>query len=507
MNLSFMKDISNQLIAVWRDMKLSHKVGTAAVLSVLIGMFMFLVINASSSSWVPLYPSERLLVSDSADIKEHLDALQMAYKIQGETQIMVPETAVRRIRMELASVGLPKMHSNKGFELFDSNTWIKGEKELQVLEMRALKGQLESDIAEYENVSSATVILDIAPPRPFGSSVYKTKASVILNLKPGARLDTSQLRAITYHIAGAVRGLTPNMVAISDTTGKLYQAMDPDGTVDTLRSAEIAVEERLKSKIDGMLAAVIGADNFYSTVQVTMSRNQMTEEQKIVGGAAQGINLGQAALMSVTGSPAVTGGKDQASLTKPSSHEETPGQAAVPVHHLKVQSQPGKIESISIGVMIDKTITVDPNADLPPEELVLGRRDASKLREEVENQLEEILEGYEVKTTPAVDFVEFNKTRYPEKVKEESATSTLITRKTLGTVFSIVLAVLAMSWTAGRLSRKKIALPPKLKEEEDTADAGEEPNFVEVEAYLEAVKARFQSDPDAVVKSIRDWLA
>src|ERR1700722_4001480 len=42
----------------------------------------------------------------------------------------------------------------KGFELFDSGTWIKGEKELQMLEMRALKGQLEIEIEKFENIKN-----------------------------------------------------------------------------------------------------------------------------------------------------------------------------------------------------------------------------------------------------------------------------------------------------------------------------------------------------------------
>jgi len=530
MNLNFIKDAGNQLLAIWRDIKTYQKFTVVMVLMVLVGMLSFLVMNAASSRYTPLYPSERLLISDAAEVKAHLDSSRVPYKIQGDTTIMVPEDQVHTLRMDLASVGLPKMHSSKGFELFDSNTWIKGEKELQVLEMRALKGQLETDIGEFENIREASVILDIAPPRPFGGSMYKTKASVILNLMPGARLNTSQLRSITFHVAGAVRGLTPNMVAISDTSGKLYQAIDPDGTVDMLRSAEVAVEERLKAKVDGMLAMVVGHDSFYSTVQVSMSREKMSQEQKIYSGTVDGTNLGDAVMMSVTesgmsmtekehtaqGTPgtnneaiagAILGGAEV--LNRDENRNQMYRQMAVPVSHLKVNSTPGKIESISIGVMIDKTITVDAGADLPPEEIVDGRRNTEQLREEVQKQLGKILEGYAVRAIPAVDFVEFDKTRFSKKVKEESWSSMMATVTSVGTVFFVVLTVLGMFWTFNRFWRRHMMLPPTLEkeeEEEETLEFAAEPSLVEVEAMVESVKMRFQNDPGAVVQTIRDWL-
>lgn len=530
MNFDFLKDIGKQLITIWRDIKIYQKFTVVMVLVVLVGMLAFLIVNAASARYTPLFPSDRLVITDAAEIKSYLDSARIPYKLQGDTLIMVPEEQASRVRMDLAAMGLPKLHSGKGFELFDSNTWIKGEKELQILEMRALKGQLERDISEYENVKGASVILDIAPPRPFGGALYKTKASVILSLMPGAQMSTSQLRAITFHVAGAVRGLTPNMVAISDTTGKLYQAIDPDGTVDMLRSAEIAVEERLKAKVDGMLAMVVGIDNFYSTVQVVMSRERMSQERRVYSGEIQGVNLGEPVVMSVTesglkmiekerqekGTPgtnseavagAVAGGNDL--LNRDESRSQQSKQMAVPVDHLKINSQPGKIESISISVLIDKTIAVDAASDLPAAEVKEGHRSTEQLKAEIQNQLAKVLEGYNVKTAPAVDFVEFDKTRFNEKAKEETWSSMMATITSVGTVMFVVVTVLGMFWTFNRFWKRHMLLPPSLdkeEEEEETAEFSGEPSLVEVEAMVESIKMRFQNDPGAVVQTIRDLL-
>lgn len=156
----------------------------------------------------------------------------------------VKEVSVE-IREELSS-------SQKGFELFDTNTWIKGEKELQVLEMRALKGQLEKDLATFDPIKSASVILDMAPPKSFAGHSYKTKASVILTLKPQSHLSTSIVTAITNHLAGAVHGLEPDRIAISDTTGRLYKMLGSDEG-ERIRYESSALESYIEEKVRALL--------------------------------------------------------------------------------------------------------------------------------------------------------------------------------------------------------------------------------------------------------------
>ena len=413
MNLEFFKDIGKQLARIWREIKTYQKFTVILVGVLLVVMLAFLMFHAASTKYASLYPAQRFSMSDAAEIKEYLDGARVPYKLRGDTLILVPENEVHRVRMDLAAVGLPKLHSGKGFELFDTNTWIKGEKELQILEMRALKGELERDIAQYDNIRSAIVTLDIATPRPFGGTMYKTKSSVILTLMPGARLSNSQLRSITYHVAGSVRGLQPNMVAISDSSGKLYQGLDPNGDFDILRSAEIALEERLKSKIDGMLAMVVGHENYYSTVQVSMSRQKMSEERRIFQGTIGGVDLGEPVIMSVTESGLQLSERERAETGTPGSNTEAVAgavagssadllnrdetrnqmyrQMAVPVDHVKINSKPGKINTISIGVLIDKTITLENDADLPEEEINEGKRNSELIKVEITSQLKRFL--------------------------------------------------------------------------------------------------------------------
>ena len=105
------------------------------------------------------------------------------------------------------------------------------------------------------------MILDLAPPRSFSSTPSLTKASVILTLPQDAKLTNSQLHAVIYHLCGAVRGLEPNMIAVSDTRGSLYCFIDPSEKKEILFEAK--KEEEIELKIRDLLVKVFGKEHFH----------------------------------------------------------------------------------------------------------------------------------------------------------------------------------------------------------------------------------------------------
>lgn len=267
-----MRELIQQCLMLWHDLKVIQKWTVVGIL-LFVGCALMALFVRSSSHYVPLYPASYLQTIDLSDMRRYLESASIPYKENGKKEFLVPEEDAEQIRMELLTGGMPKQEAGKGFELFDTNTWIKGDKELQVLEMRAIKGQLERDLAGFEQIKNASVILDLAPPRLLGGSQYKTKASVILTLMPHAHLSLSQLRAITYHLAGAVRGLEPSRIAISDTQGRLYQTIHENGekedSVDTL----LIFEGNLKEKIDQMLSKLVGEEGYFSSVQAVLGQD------------------------------------------------------------------------------------------------------------------------------------------------------------------------------------------------------------------------------------------
>jgi len=265
-----MKEIFKQISAIWRGMKPLQK-GSLVGILLFVAAMLGLVVMQSATSMEALYPTKHLSPSACVEIRSYLEETGVPFKENKEEGFLVPKKDAFRLRTELTTIGIPKHDSGKGFELFDANTWMKGEKELQVLEMRALKGQLEKDIAQFENIKSAHVLLDLPPTHSLGGHSQQTKASVILSLKPGVLLAPSELRAISYHLAGAVRGLEAHMIAISDTRGKLYQTIHTEGNEEFIQeSAQILFEEKIEEKIRALLTKIAGENHFYLSLQVAL---------------------------------------------------------------------------------------------------------------------------------------------------------------------------------------------------------------------------------------------
>jgi flagellar biosynthesis/type III secretory pathway M-ring protein FliF/YscJ len=266
-----MKEIFRQLVTIWRAMKPIQRGAFAAIFFSIVCLLGFLLIHSSGNTYTPLYSGKSLTSHETSEIRNLLEQLSIHFKEDQKKGILVLSDQLEEVRLHLSNAGIPKQSQGKGFELFDTNTWIKGEKELQVLEMRALKGQLEKDLSAFENIKSASVILDIPPQRSFTAPKYQTKASVILTLMPKARLSPSQLRAIINHLTGAVRGLEADMVAISDTTGKLYKARGPSGEEAFFNTGAL-FEEHLEDKISALLERLVGEENFITSVQAILDK-------------------------------------------------------------------------------------------------------------------------------------------------------------------------------------------------------------------------------------------
>lgn len=263
-----LKEILKQLVAIWHELKPFQKGVFCAIAACMVLAMGWLFLKSSSSSFVLLFPGKNLSQIELQEACAYLEHFSIPFQTDKQRKIHVAAEQVDRIRMELAASGIPKQNQGKGFELFDTNTWIKGEKELQVLEMRALKGQLEKDLTGFEHIKSASVILDIPPQRAFSGGIkLQTKASVILTLMHGARLPLSELQAITNHLAGAVRGLEPHMIAISDTSGKLYKALDPNKEEDLFHNPQNIIEDQLEGKISDLLRKIVGEDRYHLSIQ------------------------------------------------------------------------------------------------------------------------------------------------------------------------------------------------------------------------------------------------
>src|SRR5689334_21776287 len=186
--------------------------------------------------------------------------------------VLVPSGKVAEVRLQLASAGIPKS-GRIGFELFDKTNFGTSDFAEQVNYHRALEGELERSVMSLADVEQARVHITFPKDSVFLESKQPAKASVLVKLRPGAKLSPLNVAAICQLTASAVEGLGPEAVSVVDMHGNLLnrprRAASPD-EAESEAGLEYRqrIERDLLAKINTTLEPLLGADKFRAAVFV-----------------------------------------------------------------------------------------------------------------------------------------------------------------------------------------------------------------------------------------------
>lgn len=214
-----MKQILEQMKQIWTGGSPTQR--ALGVLSLLV-----LVVGIGGGVWYASRPDFTLLFggldpADAASIVDEVKKAGVAAEVRGGgTAVYVPRDRVDEMRMIAASAGLPKS-SGSGWELFDKSSFGVSDFVQNLNFLRALQTELARAIEQFEAVDTATVQITRGKPSAFVSQDKSAKASVILATRSGRVLSGENVRAITNLVAGAVEGLDPANVSVTDTKGRL----------------------------------------------------------------------------------------------------------------------------------------------------------------------------------------------------------------------------------------------------------------------------------------------
>src|SRR5579883_3411967 len=212
---------------------------------------------------------------DAAAIVAKLKDSKTPYQLADQGTIKVPPAQVQEVRLQMAAQGLPQKGSTVGMELFNQPHLGVTEFAEKVNYQRALEGELSRTIGRLDAVDSARVHLVVPQPALFTSQQKEATASVVLQLKPGRRLDPSQIQGISSLVASSVEGLKPANVTIMDSAGATLS--DGRGGADGARQmgsradVQRSLEDRLEGDIRAMITGVVGPDR--SLVRVSADLN------------------------------------------------------------------------------------------------------------------------------------------------------------------------------------------------------------------------------------------
>ncbi len=232
----------------------------------------------------PLYSG--LAPEDASAIVQKLHEGGVDYKITNNgTELLAPEDKVPELRLEMAGLGLPKT-GRIGFEIFDKTNFGITDFAEHVNYRRALEGELERSIMAISDVRQARVHVTLPKDSVFTDARESAKASVLVGLRPGTRLSSSNVVAIENLVSSAVEGLGPESVSVVDMSGNLLSRPrregSPDGTQITEATLEYrqAVEHDLAAKINSTLEPLLGIDKFRTGVSadIDMTSGEQSEE-------------------------------------------------------------------------------------------------------------------------------------------------------------------------------------------------------------------------------------
>lgn len=216
---------------------------------------------------------------DAAQVTAKLDGMNVPYTLRADGgTVMVPADQVTKLRMALASQNLPS--AGVGYEIFDKSDSFGTTAFVQnINRLRALEGELARSIETIDNIESARVHLVIPERQIFTQTAQPPTASVVL--KTRNTLDRGQVAAIQHLVAAAVAGLQASRVAIVDDHGNLLAGGDgKDGAdADSAQQDEQTAqfEDRMRRRIDNIVASVVGAGHVRVQVAADIKYNHVQQ--------------------------------------------------------------------------------------------------------------------------------------------------------------------------------------------------------------------------------------
>ncbi len=248
--------------------------GSGALVLVLLWVLVYFVNRVEYQTlYADLDPQE------AQGIIQKLQELKVPYELEPDGRtVKVTADKIAEVRIQLASQGLPES-GRIGFEIFDRTNFGLTNFQEQVNYQRALEGELARSIMTLAEVEAARVHLVLAKESLFQSSDEQTKASVILKLKNGHSLPGAAAQGIVNMVASAVKGLMPEKVVLVDYRGKILSRNGgPESGLSAQQlDARQRVETELAGKIVQILEPAVGQGKIRPQVSIVMNFEQVEE--------------------------------------------------------------------------------------------------------------------------------------------------------------------------------------------------------------------------------------
>ncbi|MBM1198457.1 flagellar M-ring protein FliF [Pseudomonas fragi] len=222
----------------------------------------------------------------AAEVMQVLDADKIAYQLHPQSgQILVREADLGRARMLLSAKGV-QVAVPAGYDLFDKDEPLSTSQFVQDVRLkRSLEGELARTIMALKGIDNARVHLAMQESSSFVvSNREPAKASVMLQMSPGARLQPEQVGAIVNLLANSVPKLQAKDVSVVDQYGALLsRGLNMDGAPAQSWQLVEEYQQKASSNVEQVLAPILGHGNYRISVTADIDFSQKEETVQAFG--------------------------------------------------------------------------------------------------------------------------------------------------------------------------------------------------------------------------------
>ncbi len=448
---------------------------------------------ASRTDYSPLYSG--LTGKDAGRIVEKLREMKVDFQLENSgTTILVPTRRMHELRIEFASMGLPRS-GEIGYEVFDK-TNIGMTSFVQKLNFhRALEGELSRTICQLDEIDQARVHIVIPEPALFEEDKKLTTASIVIRISPHADLTKKQVEGIAYLVAFSVEGLSAHNVNIVDTNGNvLTESMDPSQVIQvTSRQMELQrnVESYLKEKAQSLLDGILGPGKSHVRISVVMDFDRIEQTKEMFDPERMVVRSEERSEITSSGGQQEQSGGNSSEETNITNYE-----IDKTIEHL-VESV-GEIERVSASVLVDGVYKVVTNAQ-GEETQQFEERPASEMviiTEVVKNAI-----GYDASRSDqiSVQCYPFDTTYMQEErqamAAAEKRTFWMSVAERLFLGILVVLALLFLKSVVKKSQRfARQLLPPAPVQRPQALEPGSAPQQIMESTDVDAIRAELESE-------------
>jgi len=274
--------LGDRLKVIIRNMDSGKMIVVLLLMSAAIAGLVYMVTWAGKPDFQYLFTN--LPQEDAASIVARLKEKNIPFQLDGNgSAVLVPKQNLYEIRLEMASQGLPQ-GSRVGFEIFDDIQFGMTDFIQNVNYQRALQGELSRTINKFDEVAGSRVHIVIAEKSLFVEEEDPSTASVVVNLRPGKKLQENQVQSIVHLVASSVSRLDMENITVVDNYGRMLTGNHHHSTTGKINAEQLTyqrkIETDLESRITTMLESILGRNK--ATVRVSclidFIKEELTEE-------------------------------------------------------------------------------------------------------------------------------------------------------------------------------------------------------------------------------------